>query len=152
MPVPVTASAPLPVSAVAACATSTLPEEGLDLPAEIARYQAWLVDQALIRTNGNRAGAARLLGINRTTLVEMLRRETGGTLRSRRRRCAQIRELRDARRAAGQCWHCGAALDGPDARYGSHAGLPHGRCESCREQRRGARSGTLNAHLKNAPR
>jgi DNA-binding NtrC family response regulator len=40
---------------------------------ELQRYQEWLVDQALIRTNGNRAAAARLLGIKRTTLIMMLR-------------------------------------------------------------------------------
>lgn len=52
---------------------STLPEEGLDLRAELARYQDWMVEQALIRSGGNKAQAARLLGLNRTTLVEMLK-------------------------------------------------------------------------------
>lgn len=52
---------------------STLPEEGIDLRAELARYQDWLVAQALLRTNGNRAAAAKLLGLKRTTLVEMLK-------------------------------------------------------------------------------
>ena len=53
---------------------SVLPEDGLDLIAELARYQQWMVDQAMARTLGNRAQAAKLLGLNRTTLVEMLRR------------------------------------------------------------------------------
>lgn len=148
MPVPIPASTPLPTTAIEAV-TATLPEEGLDLPAEMARYQAWLVDQALIRTNGNRAGAARLLGINRTTLVEMLRREPGGTWRSRRHRAAEMRALRDTRKAAGQCWNCGDPLDGTLSEHGSHKGLPHGRCASCRGLRRGLRNGTLNAHPKN---
>lgn len=51
---------------------STLPENGVDLRAELARYQDWMIDQALIRTLGNKAKAARLLGLKRTTLVEML--------------------------------------------------------------------------------
>lgn len=55
---------------------ATLPEEGVDLCAELARYQSWMVDQALIRTNGNNQQAAKLLRINRTTLVEMLKRST----------------------------------------------------------------------------
>lgn len=55
-------------------ATSTLPEEGIDLRAEVARYEEFLVDQALVRTLGNKAQAAQLLGLNRTTLVEMLKR------------------------------------------------------------------------------
>lgn len=53
--------------------TSTLPEEGVDLRAELARYQDWMVEQALIRTGGCKAKAARLLGIERTCLVEMLK-------------------------------------------------------------------------------
>jgi transcriptional regulator with GAF, ATPase, and Fis domain len=51
---------------------SALPESGLKLRDEMQRYQEWLVNQALIRTNGNRAQAARLLGLKRTTLVMML--------------------------------------------------------------------------------
>jgi hypothetical protein len=52
---------------------STLPDEGIDLYRELDRYRDWLIAQALIRTGGNRAGAARLLGIKRTTLVMMLK-------------------------------------------------------------------------------
>jgi DNA-binding NtrC family response regulator len=53
--------------------TSTLPDGGLNLIAELRRYKEWLIDQALVRTQGNRAQAARLLGLKRTTLVMMLR-------------------------------------------------------------------------------
>jgi RNA polymerase sigma factor for flagellar operon FliA len=53
---------------------ATLPEEGIDMGAELERYRVWMLDQALIIADGNKAKAARLLRINRTTLVEMLRR------------------------------------------------------------------------------
>jgi DNA-binding protein Fis len=54
--------------------SSVLPEAGFDLIAEMKRYQVFLLDQALLRTGGNKAQAAALLGLNRTTLVEMLKR------------------------------------------------------------------------------
>jgi RNA polymerase sigma factor (sigma-70 family) len=54
--------------------SSVLPEAGFDLIAELRRYQGFLIDQALLRTGGNKAQAAVLLGLNRTTLVEMLKR------------------------------------------------------------------------------
>lgn len=44
-------------------AASTLPEEGLDLRVELARYEAFLIDQAMIRSSGNAAEAAQLLGL-----------------------------------------------------------------------------------------
>jgi hypothetical protein len=53
---------------------STLPDEGIDLAAELERYRDWMIEQALTRTLGNRQQAANLLGLNRTTLVEMLKR------------------------------------------------------------------------------
>jgi len=52
----------------------TLPEKGLDLFDTIELYQDSLVKQALTRTKGNKNQAARLLGMNRTTLVERIRR------------------------------------------------------------------------------
>lgn len=60
--------------------TSTLPDEGVDLRSELGRYQDWMVEQALIRSGGNKAKAARLLGLNRTTLVEMLKGKTRLTI------------------------------------------------------------------------
>ncbi len=53
---------------------SVLPEEGLDLVLEVQRYQVFLIDQAIVRANGNKTHAAELLGLNRTTLVEMMKR------------------------------------------------------------------------------
>ncbi len=59
-----------------AVAPSTLPEEGIDLNAALTQYREWLIEQAMWRTGGNKAQAARLLGLNRTTLVEMLKRDS----------------------------------------------------------------------------
>lgn len=56
-----------------AAVVSTLPEEGVNLRHEMRRYASWLIEQALIRTGGNRTRAARLLGLGRSTLVMMLR-------------------------------------------------------------------------------
>ncbi len=54
---------------------SELPAEGIDLKQTIAELEDSLIDQALDRTRGNRNAAARLLGLNRTTLVEKLKRK-----------------------------------------------------------------------------
>jgi sigma-54 specific flagellar transcriptional regulator A len=51
-----------------------LPTSGVDLFNAIDSYQNNLIRQALSRTAGNRNRAAQLLGLNRTTLVEMIRR------------------------------------------------------------------------------
>ena len=53
---------------------SQLPAEGVDLRAVVAQLEESLIDQALARTGGNRNAAAQLLGLNRTTLVEKLKR------------------------------------------------------------------------------
>ncbi len=52
----------------------SLPEEGVDLKELLGRLEMALIDQALERTKGNRNQAARLLSLNRTTLVEKLRK------------------------------------------------------------------------------
>ena len=54
--------------------TLDLPEEGVDLPELVGRIERDLINRALTRTDGNRADAARLLGLKRTTLVEKLKR------------------------------------------------------------------------------
>ena len=46
-----------------------LPEDGIDLPAVMRHLELSMVKQALAQAKGNRAAAARLLGLNRTTLV-----------------------------------------------------------------------------------
>jgi DNA-binding NtrC family response regulator len=52
---------------------NALPEEGVDLPSCVESYQNSLIVQALRRTDGNRTKAARLLGLNRATLAEIVR-------------------------------------------------------------------------------
>ena len=52
----------------------TLPEEGIDLAAYIGNIERELITLSLERTNGNKGQAARLLNLNRTTLVEKLKR------------------------------------------------------------------------------
>lgn len=51
-----------------------LPQSGLDLKEIVAAFENHLVDQALARTNGNKNRASELLKMNRTTLVEKLRK------------------------------------------------------------------------------
>lgn len=51
-----------------------MPSEGLDLVATISRIERSLLSQALESAGGVKAKAAALLGINRTTLVEKIKR------------------------------------------------------------------------------
>ncbi len=51
-----------------------IPENGLDLPATIEEIERTLIQQAMHKSNGVKARAANLLGINRTTLVEKIKR------------------------------------------------------------------------------
>jgi len=51
-----------------------LPSGGCDIKETVFRFQMCLIRQALERTNGNRAYAARILGMQRTTLCAILRR------------------------------------------------------------------------------
>jgi sigma-54 specific flagellar transcriptional regulator A len=53
---------------------TTLPQDGLDLRAHLLSIERRLVEQALERSSGTVAHAARLLGLRRTTLVEKLRK------------------------------------------------------------------------------
>jgi DNA-binding NtrC family response regulator len=51
-----------------------VPSEGMDIAETLERLEAQLLEQALEKTSGNKAQAARLLGLNRTTLVEKVKR------------------------------------------------------------------------------
>jgi DNA-binding NtrC family response regulator len=61
--------------AAGANATSELPNGGINLRAAVEEFESGLIRQALARTGGNKNRAAQLLGLNRTTLVEMLNRK-----------------------------------------------------------------------------
>ncbi|HLV19278.1 MAG TPA: sigma-54 dependent transcriptional regulator [Polyangiaceae bacterium] len=52
-----------------------LPDTGIDLRAAVDAFENNLIRQALERTQWNKNRAAQLLGLNRTTLVEMLKRK-----------------------------------------------------------------------------
>jgi sigma-54 specific flagellar transcriptional regulator A len=53
---------------------ATLPPDGIDLRAHLTQIERRLIEQALERSGGTVAHAARLLGLRRTTLVEKLRK------------------------------------------------------------------------------
>jgi sigma-54 specific flagellar transcriptional regulator A len=61
----------LPVAALAAVAVD---DTMLDLRTALEQVERQLIDRALSKANGNRTEAAALLGLNRTTLVEKLRK------------------------------------------------------------------------------
>ncbi|MSP23587.1 MAG: sigma-54-dependent Fis family transcriptional regulator [Myxococcales bacterium] len=57
---------------------AALPDEGINLREVMEEYESTLVRQALERTKWNKNQAAKLLGMNRTTLVEMVKRKRIG--------------------------------------------------------------------------
>jgi sigma-54 specific flagellar transcriptional regulator A len=57
-----------------------LPPDGLCLKSTLAAIEQRYIEQALARTDGVVAHAARLLGVGRTTLLEKLRKRPGGPL------------------------------------------------------------------------
>ena len=52
-----------------------LPEDGIDLRDAVERFENNLIRQALERTNWNKNRAAAILSLNRTTLVEKLKKK-----------------------------------------------------------------------------
>ena len=63
---------------IAPAAASTgfaLPPEGVDLYAVLAELEDRLIREALERSGGNKNQAAKILGLNRTTLVEKLKKK-----------------------------------------------------------------------------
>ena len=54
-----------------------LPDDGLDFDAFISRIEHEVIRRALERTGGNKAAAASVLNLKRTTLVEKLKRLEG---------------------------------------------------------------------------
>src|SRR5690606_13284207 len=58
--------------------TPKLPDTGINLRNAVESFENQLIRQALERTCWNKKQAASLLGLNRTTLVEMLKRKRIG--------------------------------------------------------------------------
>jgi DNA-binding NtrC family response regulator len=56
----------------------TLPPEGIDLYAALAELEDRLINEALERSGGNKNQAAKILRLNRTTLVEKLKKRAKG--------------------------------------------------------------------------
>lgn len=52
----------------------SLPEEGLDLRKLLTELEDSLIKQALAKTNGNKNQASKLLALNRTTLIEKMKK------------------------------------------------------------------------------
>jgi sigma-54 specific flagellar transcriptional regulator A len=67
------------LEAPVAAAGNILPPEGIDLRLHVSGIEESLIRQALDRSDGIVAQAARLLGLRRTTLVEKLRKYDLGT-------------------------------------------------------------------------
>jgi DNA-binding NtrC family response regulator len=55
----------------------SLPDIGVDFNALVDSYANKLIVTALSKTNGNKKAAAKLLGLNRTTLVEKIKKKKG---------------------------------------------------------------------------
>lgn len=92
-----------------------LPNNGVDLKAIVSAFENHLIDQALARTNGNKNRASELLRMNRTTLVEKLRKR--GMITPAKKREA-IRE------AHGSGATAGALMGGQGASIGSGSTHP----------------------------
>ena len=54
--------------------TPEIPAEGINLRDAVESFEANLIEQALARADGNKAKAARLLNVSRTTLIEKIKR------------------------------------------------------------------------------
>ncbi len=81
LPAPVRAAAgllepddPDPLDSVSPFAAPLLPDDGIDLAEAVLAYENALISQALERTGWNKNQAAQLLSMNRTTLVEKLKK------------------------------------------------------------------------------
>jgi DNA-binding NtrC family response regulator len=70
-----------------------LPTSGLDLKAIVDAFENHLIDQALARTGNNKNRASELLSMNRTTLVEKLRKRGMITPAAKKRSMILIDEM-----------------------------------------------------------
>jgi DNA-binding NtrC family response regulator len=60
---------------VPATAAARIPDEGVDLREMMDRLEGDVIRQALLQTGGNKNRAARLIGLNRTTLLEKIKKK-----------------------------------------------------------------------------
>jgi DNA-binding NtrC family response regulator len=67
-----------PEARAAGAAAAQLQHRSIDLTATLAQIEALLIDEALRAAEGNKSRAAELLTLNRTTLLDKLRRSSGG--------------------------------------------------------------------------
>ncbi|MFM1846638.1 MAG: hypothetical protein RL417_112 [Pseudomonadota bacterium] len=63
------------VAAAAVTMTEEIPSDGLDFNELVNRFETHLISMALAKTNGNKKAAAKLLRLNRTTLVEKIKKK-----------------------------------------------------------------------------
>jgi DNA-binding NtrC family response regulator len=64
-----------PTEACEPLSLGPLPSTGIDLRATVEAFETRMILEALARTGWNKNRASRLLGLNRTTLVEMIKRK-----------------------------------------------------------------------------
>lgn len=62
-------------SSMSAASLITLPDDGIDLKQVLAEIEDSLIAQALERTDGNKNQASKLLRVNRTTLIEKMKKK-----------------------------------------------------------------------------
>ena len=76
LPAPIRAAAANPPASAAPASdgSTALPPEGIDLYAALAELEDRLINEALERSGGNKNQAAKILKLNRTTLVEKLKK------------------------------------------------------------------------------
>ena len=75
LPGPIRNARGAPAGAERADIPTALPPEGVDLYKVLADIEDRLIREALERSGGNKNQAAKILGLNRTTLVEKLRKK-----------------------------------------------------------------------------
>jgi transcriptional regulator with GAF, ATPase, and Fis domain len=75
LPGPIRKARAAPGPAARADIATALPPEGVDLYKVLAEIEDRLIREALERSGGNKNQAAKILGLNRTTLVEKLRKK-----------------------------------------------------------------------------
>jgi DNA-binding NtrC family response regulator len=74
LPAPIRSAAAMAPAPSAHAPDASLPAEGIDLYAALAELEDRLINEALERSGGNKNQAAKILKLNRTTLVEKLKK------------------------------------------------------------------------------